>query len=219
MVFVAVNLEAALAEWVQRIQASWLVLGFASLASLPTAVRGAKCAYTNIDVAAAQVSGRAEAGDLIVVYPWYIGITFTRYYTGPAEWVTLPQVDDLRFHRYDLITQDMLAGKSIKPVLDRVERTLASGHRVWLFGGLPGRQSGETEAPGLPPAPPPNGQARWQAEVYSRVCGRQTAEFLLKHAQQIQLIKMPLDHCLIGFEVAPVYEVAGWKNTTNTPSP
>ncbi|MGA2602619.1 MAG: hypothetical protein ABSG14_00175 [Verrucomicrobiia bacterium] len=220
LVFAAVNMEAALTRWAQRIQTPWLVLlCLMSLASFPAAVRGAKCAHTNLDVVAAQLSRRAEAGDVIVVYPWYLGITFARYYTGSVEWVTLPPVNDLRFHRYDLVTQDMLAGKPIKPVLDRVEQALASGHRVWLVGGLPGWKPGETETPHLPPAPPPNTPTGSLVADYSYDCGRQAADFLSKHAQHTWLLEMPVDHCLIGFETAPVFVVAGWKSTKNDVSP
>jgi len=220
MVFAAVNTEVALTPWAQRIRTPWLVLlGLMSLASFPAAVRGAKCAHTNLNAVAAQLSKRAEAGDLIVVYPWYFGITFARYYTGPVDWVTLPQVNDLRFHRYDLVTQDMLAGKPIAPVLDRVERALASGHRVWLVGGLPGWKPGEPSVPGLPSAPPPNAQTESPAADYSYRCGRQAADFLSKQAEHVSSLEIPVDHCLIGFETAQVFAVTGWKNTPTHSSP
>ena len=220
MVFAAVNMEAALAEWAQRIRTPWLALVcLVSLGSFPAAVRGAKCAHTNMDVVAAQLPRHTEAGDLIVVYPWYFGITFARYYTGSVEWVTLPQVNDLRFCRYDLVQQDLLADKPIKPVLDRIERALASGHHVWLVGGLPGWKPGQTEVPSLPPAPAPNPQNGWLAADYSYVRGREAADFLSKHAQHTSSLEIPLDHCLIGFESVPVFEVAGWTNTKNDLSP
>jgi hypothetical protein len=220
MMFAAINMEAALTQWAQRVRTPWLVLlCLMSLASFPGAVRGAKCAHTNIEAVAAQLSKRAEAGDLIIVYPWYFGITFARYYTGPVDWVTLPQVDDLRFHRYDLVTQDMLANKPITPVLDRVERVLASGHRVWLVGGLPGWKPGETEIPSPPPAPPPNIQTGLLATDYSYRCGAQAADFLSKHAEQVSSLETPVDHCLIGFETAPVFVAEGWKNTQTDLSP
>ncbi len=220
MVFAAVNMEAALAERAQRIRIPWLVsICLVSLMPLPAAIRGAKCAHTNLDVVAAQMSRRTEAGDLIVVYPWYFGITFARYYTGSVEWVTLPQVNDLRFHRYDLIKQDMLADKSFKPVFDRIERVLASGHHVWLVGGLPDRQPGETEVPRLPPAPAPNAQTGWLEDRYTYVCGRQAQDFLSKHTQHVWSLVTPLDYCVIGVEVAPVFMFAGWKNATNDANP
>jgi hypothetical protein len=216
MVFAAVNIEAALVDWARRIQTFWVaLLCVVSLVPLPAAVRGAKCAHTNMDVVATQISSRAEAGDLIVVYPWYFGITFARYYTGSVEWVTLPQVNDLRFHRYDLVKQDMLADHPIKPVLDRVEQALVSGHHVWLVGGLPGPEPKETKAPSLPPAPAPNTQYGLLEADYTYILGRQAADFVSKHAQHSWLLRIPADHCLDGFEVAPVFVVAGWNDRKN----
>lgn len=220
MVFAAVNVEAALTERARRVQIPWLVLlCWVSLVPFPAAVRGAKCAHTNIDVVAAQMSSRAEAGDLIVVYPWYFGITFARYYTGSVQWVTLPQVDDLRFHRYDLIKQDMLTNRPIEPVLDRIERVLVSGHRVWLVGGLPGPGRNETNVPSLPTAPAPNTQNAWLEADYTFVLGRQAADFMSKHAQHSWLLNTPMDHCLDGFEVAPVFVEAGWNDTKANGNP
>ena len=218
MAFAAVNIEAALAHWGRRVRTPWLILlGLVSLAPFSATFREAECAHTNLNVVAAQMSSSTEDGDLIVVYPWYFGLTFARYYTGSVEWVTLPSVNDLRFHRYDLLNRAMLADNPIKPVLDRVERALASGHRVWLVGGLPGWKPGNTRAPGLTPAP--GTQKASLAADYSYLCGRQAAEFLSKHAQQSWPVKIPSDHCLIGFEVAPVYVVQGWNNAENAPGP
>jgi len=88
---------------------------------------------TNLDLVAAQVSRGAAPGDLVVVCPWHYGITFARYYEGKAPWTSLPAVDDLRFHRYDLI-KSLLHTNAAEPVLTRTIETLASGHRVWLVG-------------------------------------------------------------------------------------
>jgi hypothetical protein len=213
MVFAAVNMEAALAEWAERFPTPRLVLlCLVSIVPLPAAVRDAKCAHTNMNIVAVQMSMRAERGDLIVIYPWYFGITFGRYYTGSVGWVTLPQVDDLRFHRYDLIKQDMLTDKPIKPILDRVEAALTSGHRVWLVGGLPGGNPGEIEAPKLASAPASNAQSGWLEPDYSFAKGRQAADFVSNHVQHSWLLTIPSDQCLIGFETVPVFMVAGWKN-------
>ncbi len=213
MVFAAVNMEAALAVWAQRIRTPWLILVYmVSLVPLPGTVRGANCAHTNMNIVVAEMSKYTKAGDFIVVYPWEFGITFARYYTGSVEWVTLPPVNDLRFHRYDIVKQDMLADKPIKPVLDRIERALASGHRVWVVGGLPNQGPGETEVPTFRPAPAPNSQIGQFAADYPYIWGRQVADFLVKHGQYIWIPPVPSDHCLIGYELVPAFTVTGWKN-------
>lgn len=216
MVFAAVNIEAALTDWAQRFRTAWLILAcLVSLVPLPTAVTGAKCAHTNMDIVGAQLSSRAEAGDVIAVYPWEFGIPFARYYTGPAEWVTLPPVSDLRFHRYDLVKRDLRAGQPVEPILDRMERTLASGHRVWLVGSLPEPKPGETEVPNLPPPAASNAPDAWFDADYTYIWGRQLGDFLTKHAQQSWSLDVFPKHCLIGLEVVPAFAGAGW---TNTPS-
>jgi len=58
---------------------------------------------TNIDIVARTVAARAASTDLIVVAPWQFGVTFQRYYRGPASWVTIPSIADHQVHRYDLI--------------------------------------------------------------------------------------------------------------------
>jgi len=213
MVFAAINMEAALTQWAQRFRTAWLILAcIVSLVPLPATIRAAQCAHTNMDVLGAQVSKLAEPGDLIVVYPWESGISFARYYSGSVEWVTLPPVNDLRFHRYDLVRQDLDSGASIKPVFDRAEQVLASGHHVWMVGRLPDRRPLETELPVLPPPQAPNSQTEWYEGDYTYVWGRQMGDFLSKHAQNIWVPKMPAIHCLTGYEVVPILEIAGWRN-------
>jgi hypothetical protein len=58
---------------------------------------------TNGYLVAEKLSRHIIPGDLIIVYPWYYGITFARYYHGGLPWETLPPLGDYRFHRYDLL--------------------------------------------------------------------------------------------------------------------
>src|SRR5437899_633264 len=63
----------------------------------------AQVRQTNVDLLAASLGERAAKDDLIVVTPWYMGITFERYYRGAAPWKTVPPLESHSFHRYDLI--------------------------------------------------------------------------------------------------------------------
>ena len=76
---------------------------------LGAGVRLAKYRQTNIDLIAAQLREQAGPNDLILVYPWYCGITFNRYYHGAAPWTTLPALSDPRIHRYDLLKEKLAA--------------------------------------------------------------------------------------------------------------
>ena len=97
-------------------------------------------------------------------------------------------------------------------LLERMERTLASGHRVWLVGSLPEPIPGEAEVPSLPPPTGSNAPSVWFDADYTHIWGRQLADFLSKHAQQSWSVEVFPEHCLIGLEVVPASAVAGWKN-------
>ena len=58
---------------------------------------------TTVDRLANSVERDTQTGDLIVVSPWYCGITFQRYYDGSAQILTVPPVDFLAYHKYDLL--------------------------------------------------------------------------------------------------------------------
>src|SRR6185295_17447396 len=56
---------------------------------------------TNMDQVVAAL-GSPSPADLVVVTPWYYGVSFNRYYRGPAPWSTLPPLEDKSLHRPDL---------------------------------------------------------------------------------------------------------------------
>jgi hypothetical protein len=109
---------------------------------------------SNIDIVAKKVTELAKPADLIVVAPWQYAVSFTRYYNGAGPWTTLPKIDDLRVHRYDLFREKMMSPHPIDNVLEQVAQTLAAGNRVWFVGGL--KHLPETPVPRLlSPAPDP----------------------------------------------------------------
>jgi hypothetical protein len=107
---------------------------------------------SNVDAVAKEVGGLSAPGDLIVVAPWYLNVPFNVYYKGAAQWTTLPAIPYPSYFRYDLFKEKMASERPIEDVLDRMNGTLRSGHRVWIVGDMPilppGRQPGY-----LPPAP------------------------------------------------------------------
>jgi hypothetical protein len=125
---------------------------------------------TNIDLIAAQLEKRTTAGDVIVVAPWYFGVSFDRYYKGPAVWMTLPQLEVHKMHRYDLARERMRAINPIAPVLEAMAGALHSGHRVWLVGEFSWVQPGDTP-PHLGPAP--DDAAGWDEATYNDVWAAQ----------------------------------------------
>src|SRR5437867_1564821 len=67
----------------------WARAGVAVLATalaFPVSVDRVGIRQTNVDLIAQYVHTAAQPGDLILVNPWYVGITFNRYYRGPVPW-------------------------------------------------------------------------------------------------------------------------------------
>ena len=138
---------------------------------------------SRMDEVARHLNQHAAPEDLIVVYPWYNGVSFHRYYQGKAAWTTLPELSDHRVHRYDLVKVRLQEPDPVQPVIERVQRATQAGGKIWLVGDLPPPASGETQPPRLPPAPEsPTG---WYDEPYTYVWGRQFEHFLRNHVREI----------------------------------
>jgi hypothetical protein len=95
---------------------------------------GLRFRQTNIDVAARSIARSASREDLIFVVPWFLGISFNRYYDGSCPWETVPPVDDHRMHRYDLVRKWSASSENLKRLMERIDSHLKSGHRIWIVG-------------------------------------------------------------------------------------
>ena len=208
MVLVAVCIDAVLGSWLECYR-GWRLALVILMAFVPliTGVSLARQRQTNIDLIAARLRDQAKPNDLILVYPWYCGVTFNRYYQGPAPWTTLPALADFRVGRYDLLKEKLAATNPIKPVQDQIARTLASGNRLWIVGELPAPGPEETEPPDLPPAP--EGPQGWFDVPYSYVWGRQTEAFIATHGGRTEVVMTGSDDVNI-YEKASLAVVKGW---------
>ncbi len=209
MVVAAVCIDAGLGSWVERYRI-WRLALVAVMAFVPliSGVRGAGVRQTNIDLIANRLRDQAQPNDLILVYPWYCGVTFTRYYKGATPWTTLPSLADLRIHRYDLVRERLAATAPIKPVLDRIAQTLAAGNRLWIVGDLPAAEPGETAPPDLPPAP--DGPYGWLDVPYTYVWGRQTEYFIRTHGVQTEVIPILSGQEINMYEKSSLAVAKGW---------
>ncbi|MEY2484896.1 MAG: hypothetical protein QOH39_544 [Verrucomicrobiota bacterium] len=146
--------------------------------------------HTNVDVLAAQVRLGATKEDVVVVSNWEYGVSFCRYYHGPAEVITLPPISDHRFHRYDLALRQMMIAEPLKPVFARIAQVLRSGHRIFLIGSFPSPRLDV-----LPPASPAgylDAGGGWHGAPYDVIWVFQTGHFLHSHALRYSEIKVPL---------------------------
>lgn len=92
---------------------------------------------TNVDLIAAQLNTVADKNDLVLVTKWEAGTTFNYYYNGPARWMTVPAIESHTFQRYDLVKRFMYEADPLKKNFQEIEKTLSSGHRLWIVGVFP----------------------------------------------------------------------------------
>lgn len=189
----------------------WARLGVAVLATaiaFPVSMDRVGVRQTNVDLIAQHMRTAAQHGDLILVNPWYVGITFNRYYRGPVAWMTLPPIEDLTIHRYDLLKLRMTSAEPLAPLHRAVADALESGHRVWLVGGLPFLPAGHLP-PVLPPAP--GLSTGWSDGPYAIGWALQTGYFVQTHAERFTVVGIPVDRPVNGFEHVGLLVVEGWR--------
>jgi len=163
-----------------------LLVGILVAASVPATAFQVRRQLTNIDIIAQKLTTLSNERDLILVHPWYCGVSFNRYYHGKASWLTFPPLEDYRLHRYDLLKDKLASKDAIQPVLDQIKQTFFNGGTVWMVGDLPTPQPGESGVPTLPPAP--DGPMGWFDEPYSHVWGRQGFDVIQRHALEVTTV-------------------------------
>lgn len=176
---------------------------------LPATSKESRVRMTNADTTAQVLEAQAGPRDLVVVNPWFVGISFGRYYQGSADWKTLPDLQDHRMHRYDLLMDRMRSDAPVADVLDAAQRTLASGGRVWVAGSFQAPPPGK-EPPRLGPAPGGSPWG-WQDAPYSISWSMQLGAFLRDHAVRGSEIKIPEPGPVSDFERLRLHIFEGWK--------
>jgi len=161
---------------------------------------------TNMDWVA-RALGSPSKEDLVVVTPWYYGVSFNRYYHGAAPWTTIPPLEDKSLHRPDLVKRSLAAEDPVGPVFERVQATLASGNRVFLVGSLGGPVT--ERPPRLPPAPgAPTG---WWQGTYGANWSGQLQFDLQNHAKSARALEIARSQPVIPYEIGAAWVVEGWR--------
>lgn len=168
---------------------------------------------TNVDVVAAQLEAQAAPNDLILINSWNYGISFQRYYHGPAKYETIPPIEDLRTHRVDLLKAQMMAPAPMVPVLQRMDETLRSGHTIWLIGSLnfvpPGKEP-QVISPGYDG---PNG---WVGGNFYAAWAEQAGFAMQNHALHFERVSVPLGQPVSRYENLPLSAFRGWRGAADT---
>jgi hypothetical protein len=205
----AVVLDAVAAALREVAWRRWAVLSVSAAilcASFPTAWKSSHWQSTNIDQIAARIAATAAREDFIVVLPWFHGATFRYHYRGVTPWTTLPELEDYRVSREDQLRVKLATPNAAAPVLERISRTLQSGHRLWVVGE-PGFVPEGQMPPSLPPAP--FGPRGWYPMPYERVWALEMGYLLQHHAVRCTLlISPPAD--VSSEESVPLAIFEGW---------
>lgn len=160
---------------------------------------------TNIDLVAHKIEQEAGPNDLVIVNPWSVGISFNRYYHGPARWLTVPNISDHRIHRYDLVKEKMTSTTPLEDLKHEIVTTLHSGNRVWVVGTL-----SPPENPGVPlfPFPAPDPEFGWRHMIYREAWTRQLRDFMNQHARRARCLIEPMAN-VNPLENVPLWLVEG----------
>lgn len=168
--------------------------------------------HTNVDLVAARLEEISGKDDLIIVPHWEDAISFTRYYHGPSQLMTLPPLADHSLHRYDLVVDQMKTSDALGPVMSRMSETLQSGHRVYFAGELPAPPA-DQRLPVLHPFyKDENGVPHGSG--YYRVWESTAGQFLAAHSKTMGSISFKIagyDH-VQEYEKLPLGAAEGWRN-------
>jgi len=143
-----------------------------------------KIRQTNVDLIAAQLEKVVSKEDLILIYPWYVGITFGHYFKGKTPWSSVPPMEDLDLTRYDLIKKRMVNSGPMNFLLAKVNETFFSGNKVWIVGWLPRPQPDFKLTPFTPAPHPETGWLWWR--YYDRYWGLQILDALRTHTHDVK---------------------------------
>jgi hypothetical protein len=167
----------------------FIAVGVVCLAALP-AWEEMPTRHTNVDLVAQKLRSDATKDDLIVTSHWQYAVSLYRYYHGPAGIMTLPAIDDHRFHRYDLALKQMKAPEPFRPASTRMEKVLRGGHKLFVVGGLP---------PPRPDLPPPavslgyrGPDGTWSGGNYDAVWPVLAGYFVHSHAVHCTQVPVPV---------------------------
>jgi len=201
-VLIESSLQRALgASFSWRVIRLGIVVGGLALV-VPAIWRGQPARMTNLDRVAATLGAQADPGDLILVAPWYLGISFEHYYTGKTPWLSVPDLADHKLTRYDLVKDLMSRPDAVRPIADRVQETLQRRGSVWLVGELP-LMAGNPPADAPPIAP--DSPLGWSELAYQFLWSRAVAHRLQEHADRLTRIPLEDLGVVSPFENLPLY--------------
>lgn len=215
--FIAVCCDAILPRMHSVLRLGVLMVAVVSFfLAWPTSYSKVQQRRTNGDRVAATLAQKVSPNDLVVVYPWFYGLTVARYYHGGAVWKTLPPLENHRYHGYDQLWSELQKTNAIQPVLEQAEAALRSGHRVWIVGDFSMPKANAPLPVDLPPAP--NGPTGWLDVPYIRAWSFKFGYVLANHATNITRLVDPSTNAPETWEGIGLTVVSGWIDPAQTNS-
>jgi hypothetical protein len=180
-----------------------------ALACFPACVKAVQVRESNVDLIATQLKTAAQPGDMILVSPWYYGVAVQRY-LDTNRFVTLPPMDDIRIHRYDLMKKSMQADDPIGPLMEKIKATLRAGHSLFVVGTFVTPPAGQPAEPLYPPYH--GGLDMADARYFSNWLFYITAQ-IQQHATAWAWVPVPIPNGqrVNTFENLTVLVVHGWR--------
>jgi hypothetical protein len=192
-----------------RVQIGRAVLSLVLIvACMPACYKSVHFRQSNIDLVAAKLKEAAQPEDLILVFPWHYGVSLQRYFDA-SRLTTLPPMEEIRIHRYDLMKKAMMTENPIGPLLDKVRATLRSGHRLWVVGAAQAPPGGNPQ----PVYPPYNGDMKVTEDMYFTSWMFQVTYLVQEHALEGGPVKIPVPggQPVNPLEDVPLVVIHGWR--------
>lgn len=162
---------------------------------------------TSVDIISSIIEREAGPEDLVVLNPWWLGISFNRYYRGSTPWMTFPSLQDNAIHRFDLLKERMKHPESIYEDMARISSTLERGGKIWVIGDVYIVSPEQVVKP-LPPAP--LWWAGWSSDPYVINWNKHLLYYLVVHSRRADIVPVPTDRIVSDFESPIVAVVQGW---------
>jgi len=157
---------------------------------------------TNVDSLAERIAAQAGPKDFVIIKNWTFGMTFGFYFQGACSWSTVPPIADLKTARFDLYAEQVQNTNAMKPLLEHLESTLRSGHKIWIVGNFTGwnqpYESDHRVAVG------------WD-ELVGGQFNQQANDFLRQHCETIQMLDPGTNENVNFNERASLFLTEGWK--------
>jgi hypothetical protein len=193
-----------------RVARLFVVITLSAVSFLPSA-KFLRARMTNVDLVAQSIQKIAGPRDRVVVAPWYIGVSFSRYYHGRAPWAMLPSVGFERFQRFDLLRDAMEQADQetpVREVIDPVISTLKTGGSVYIVSD-PISWGNPERTRVLPAAVIP--RDGWRAPQYQSQWMSLFETTLRQHAVSVSSIRPATSLPVNDYEDVALIHIKGWR--------